>query len=192
LVRGLLVLAAVAALVPTGTALAHGPHGVNGTGYVASVNVVDPQVLGLEAKVILDDQLLVSNLTQKPLQILDRRGRPFIRFQQNGVERLRDGQWRRMNTGAAYAWHDSRVVGSGTPPPAVPGATETAPRFVRNWTVRGRVGDQAFTIEGALAWVEPPKRSESVSTALLAGGALALAALSLGAMFLLGRRKPEG
>jgi hypothetical protein len=191
-VRRLLVLAAVAALVPAGTALAHGPHGVNGTGYVASVNVVDPPILGLEAKVILDDQLLVSNLTQKPLQILDRRGRPFIRFRPTGVQRLQDGQWRRMNTGAAYAWHDSRVVGSGTPPPAAPGAIETAPRFVRNWTVPGRVGDRAFTIEGALAWVEPPKRSESVWTPLLAGGALALAALSLGAMFLLGRRKPEG
>jgi hypothetical protein len=192
-VRGRIVLAAVVALVPAGSAFAHGPHGVNGTGYVATVNVVDPHVLGLEAKVILDDQLLVSNLTQKPLQILDRRGRPFIRFRPTGVERLRDGQWRRMNTGAAYAWHDSRVVGSGTPPPAAPGVTKTAPRFVRNWTVRGRVGDRAFTIEGALAWVEPPKQSgKSVSTALLAGGAFALAAISVGAMFLLGRRKPEG
>jgi hypothetical protein len=191
-VRGLLVLAAVVAVVPAGSAFAHGPHGVDGTGYVASVNVVDPQILGLEAKVILDDQLLVSNLTQKPLEILDRRGRPFIRFRPTGVERLQDGRWRLMNTGAAYAWHDSRVVGSGMPPPAAPSATETAPRFVRNWTVRGRVGDRAFTIEGALAWVEPSKQSEGVSTALLAGGALALAALSLGAMLLLGRRKPEG
>jgi hypothetical protein len=188
-VRRRLLLAAVVALVPAGAAFAHGPHGVNGTGYVASVNVVDPQVLGLEAKVILDDQLLVSNLTQKPLQILDRRGRPFIRFRPGGVERLQEGEWRRINTGAAYAWHDSRVVGSGTPPPAVPGTPETAPRFVRNWTVPGRIGDRAFTIEGALAWVEPPKKKDDgASAALLVGGALALAALSVAAVVLLGRR----
>jgi hypothetical protein len=192
-VRRRIVLAALVALVPAGSASAHGPHGVNGTGYVASVNVVDPHVLGLEAKVILDDQLLVSNLTHKPLQILDRRGRPFIRFRPGGVERLQDGEWRRMNTGAAYAWHDSRVVGSGTPPPAAPGAAKTAPRFVRNWTVPGRVGDRAFTIEGALAWVEPQGTSaKGVSTALLVGGAVALVALSLGATFLLGRRRAEG
>lgn len=186
--RGLFVLAAVVVLVPAGAAFAHGPHGVNGTGYVASVNVVDPQVLGLEAKVILDDQLLVSNLTRKQLQILDRRGRPFIRFRSTGVERLLDGEWRRMNTGAAYAWHDSRVVGRGTPPPPADGAAETAPRFVRNWAVPGRVGGQEFTIEGALAWVEPPKQQdESVPTVLLVGGALALAALSLAAVLGLGR-----
>ncbi|HVD26570.1 MAG TPA: hypothetical protein VNB86_11315 [Gaiellaceae bacterium] len=191
--RRRIVLAAVVALVPAGAAFAHGPHGVNGTGYVASVKVVDPQVVGLEAKVILDDQLLVSNLTRKPLQILDRSGRPFIRFRPSGVERLLDGEWRHMNSGAAYAWHDSRVVGSGTPPPVDPGAAETAPRFVRNWTVPGRVGAKAFAIEGALAWVEPPRQQdEGVSTALLVGGALALAALSLGAMLLLGRRRQAG
>jgi hypothetical protein len=189
--RGLLALAAVVALVPAGAAFAHGPHGVNGTGYVASVNVVDPQVFGLEAKVILDDQLLVSNLTRKPLQILDRSGRPFIRFRSTGVERLLEGKWRRMNTGAAYAWHDSRVVGRGAPPPAAPGAAETTPRFVRNWRVPGRVAGQAFTIEGALAWVQPAKQAdEGASTVLLVGGALALAALSLAAVFLLGRGRP--
>jgi hypothetical protein len=191
-VRRRIVLAAVVALVPAGSAFAHGPHGVNGTGYVASVNVVDPQVLGLEAKVILDDQLLVSNLTNKPLQILDRRGRPFIRFRSGGVERLLDGDWRRMNTGAAYAWHDSRVVGSGAPPPAAPNAAETAPRFVRNWTVPGRVGDRGFTIEGALAWVQPPKKDAGVSTALLVGGAVGLLTLSLGGAFWLSRRRPAG
>jgi hypothetical protein len=187
--KRLLVFAAVVGLVLTGGAAAHGPHGVNGTGYVASVNVVEPQVFGLEAKVILDDQLLVSNLTRKPLQILDQSGRPFIRFRSTGVERLMRGEWRRMNTGAAYAWHDSRVVGSGTPPPAAPGAAETTPRFVRNWAVPGRVGGQAFAIEGALAYVQPAKQSgEGVSTALLVGGALALAALSVAAVVLLGRR----
>jgi hypothetical protein len=139
--------------------------------------------------VILDDQLLVSNLTQKPLQILDRRGRPFIRFRPGGVERLTNGEWRRMNTGAAYGWHDGRVVGSGTPPPAAPGAAEATPRFVRNWTVPGLVGGKAFTIQGALAWVEPPKQADKgVPTALLVGGALALAALSVAALVLLGRR----
>jgi hypothetical protein len=187
-VRRRIVLAAVLALVPAGSALAHGPHGVNGTGYVASVNVVDPQVFGLEAKVILDDQLLVTNLTEQPLQILDRRGRPFIRFRPGSVERLEKGRWRRINTGAAYAWHDSRVVGSGTPPPAAPGAAETAPRFVRNWSVPGRIGERAFTIQGALAYVQPPKKAgKGVSTAVLVGGALALAALSVAALVLLGR-----
>jgi hypothetical protein len=49
----------------------------------------------------------------------------------------------------------------------------------------------AFTIEGALAWVQPAKQAdEGASTVLLVGGALALAALSLAAVFLLGRGRP--
>ena len=66
-----------------------------------------------------------------------------------------------------------------------------ARRFVKNWTVPGRAGEQAFEIDGFLGWVPPEDEGgEAVSTVLLAGGVLVLVALSAVAAFLLGRRSP--
>jgi hypothetical protein len=170
-------------------AAAHGPGGITGSGYIASVRIVEPQILGLEARVIRNDELLVSNLTRKPVEILDRNGKAFIRLRPGGAERLVSGEWRRMNTGAAYAWHDSRVVGQGEPPGPASGQPEDAPRFVREWSVPGRVDGQRFTIDGALAWVPPQQQSDGGTPVwLLVAGAAGLVGLSLAALFLLGRR----
>ncbi|HEY7707990.1 MAG TPA: hypothetical protein VH968_12560 [Gaiellaceae bacterium] len=183
-------LAALVALVLPAAAAAHGPGALTGSGYVASVRVVEPQILGLEARVIRNDELLVSNLTRKEVEILDRSGRPFIRLRPEGAERLVSGEWRRMNTGAAYAWHDSRVVGEGEPPGPAAGQPKDAPRFVRDWSVPGRVvGGRRFTIDGALAWIPPPQQSDAGTPAwVLVAGAAGLVALSLAALFFLGRR----
>jgi hypothetical protein len=145
------------------------------TGFVATVASVRPNVVGLQARVVFGDQLQVTNLSRRQVEILDRAGKPFIR----------------IPSGSNRAWHDPRVVGRGDPPPPTPGAPEGAPRFVKNWTVPGRAAAQAFVIDGFLGWV-PPEESggEGTSTFLLAGGALALVALSAGAAYLLGRRRP--
>lgn len=55
---------------------------------------------------MLGDQLHVTNLTTKPVEIFDGAGKPFIR----------------IPTGANRTWHDPRVVGSGDPPPATAAA----------------------------------------------------------------------
>lgn len=186
----LVACAVLVALALPGGMAAHGP-GPIGTGYVAKVDYVRPSVLGLDARVVGADQLRVTNLTRKPVEILDRDGQPFIRFRPGGVQRLADGEWRSLAAGASYAWHDDRVVGMGDPPPAPGGQSETAPRLVRTWHVPGRVDGRPFTIEGRLAWIPPPESpDEGTSPFLLAGGALALVALSASAAYFLGRRRP--
>jgi hypothetical protein len=181
----------LAALALAGGAAGHGP-GPIGTGYIARVDYVEPGVLGLDARIVGGDQLRIANLTRKPVEILDREGRPFIRFRPEGVHRFSSGEWRRMTTGTSYAWHDDRVVGHGDPPPAAAGQPKTAPRFVRSWRVPGRANGRAFTIEGRLAWIPPPESAdEGPSPFLLAGGAFALVALSVVAAYLLGRSRPS-
>ena len=134
---------------------------------------MEPNVLGLRAHATAGDELLVNNLSRRPVVILDRAGRPFIE----------------IPTGESRSWHDERVVHRGDPPPPVPGAPETDARLVKNWTIPGRAGDQAFAITGFLGWVPPAEtEDEDVSLVLLAVGALALVGLSLAGAFLLGRR----
>ena len=162
-------LLALAAPLP---AAAHEPGAPTISGYVATVSVVEPNVLGLEARVVLGDQLLVANRTRAPIEILDRSGRPFIR----------------IASGKSRAWHDNRIVGRGAPPPPARGQPETAPRFVKNWSVPGRARDRAFTIRGFLGYMPPePTGDEGAPTVVLAGGALLLVAFSAVAAYLLGR-----
>jgi hypothetical protein len=139
---------------------------------VASVR---PNVVGLQARVVLGDQLQVTNLSPRPVVILDRGGGPFIR----------------IAAGESRAWHDPRVVGRGSPPPPTPGAPKGAPRFVKNWSVPGRASRQAFAIDGFLGWVPPAGEDEGGAAPwfLFAGGALALVALSMAAVYFLGRNR---
>jgi hypothetical protein len=167
-------LATLVLLVPP-AASAHETGGAKITGFVATVSSVRPNTVGLQARIVFGDQLHVTNLSGKPVEILDRAGKRFIS----------------IPTGSNRAWHDPRVVGRGDPPPPTPGAPDSAPRFVKNWSVPGRTAGRAFAIDGFLGWV-PPEESggEGTSWFLLAGGALALVALSALAAYLLGRSRP--
>jgi hypothetical protein len=165
-----LALLALAAPKP---AVAHEPGAPTRTGFVATVSAIEPNVLGVQARTVRGDQVLVSNLSRDAVLILDAMGRPFIR----------------IPSGKSRAWHDARIVESGPPPSAAAGADESAPRFVKNWTIPGRARGRPFAIHGILGWV-PPKQDEDAgpSTVVLAGGALVLVALSAAAAYLLGRR----
>jgi hypothetical protein len=92
--RGLGAVTLLTLLVPA-AAVAHEPRSGRITGFVATVAAVRPNVVGVEARIVLGDQLHVSNLTGTPVEILDRAGDPFIR----------------IPAGASRAWHDPRVVG---------------------------------------------------------------------------------
>jgi hypothetical protein len=166
-------LAAVAlvGMLWTAGAWAHEPGSGSETGFVATVAAVRPNVVGVEARIVLGDELHVSNLTRTPLEILDRAGDPFVR----------------IPPGASRAWHDPRVVGRGDPPPPAPGTPEGAPRFVKNWTIPGRAAGRKFAIEGFLGWVPPEESGRSASWLWFAAGALTLTVLSGVAAYLLGR-----
>jgi hypothetical protein len=139
------------------------------------VSGVQPNVVGVSATTVLGDQVLVRNLTQTPVVIFDRRGRPFIR----------------IGTGKSRSWHDARVVDTGPPPPPAPGAAENAPRFVKNWTIPGRAGQRRFAISGFLGWVPPQRKADGGTPWIVwVGGAAVLLALSAGAAYVLGRGRP--
>jgi hypothetical protein len=168
---------AAIALVVAGDADAHQPDTAIPTGYVATVSGIQPNVVGLGVTVVLGDQVLVRNLTRGPVMILDRRGRPFIR----------------VAAGRSRAWHDVRVVETGPPPPARPGADSAEPRFVKNWRIPGRAGTRPFAISGFLGWAPPDQSGSGGGTplAVWVGGATFLLALSVGAVWLLGRGRAE-
>jgi hypothetical protein len=90
-------------------------------GYVATVSAIEPRILGVGARIVVGDQVLVTNLSRVPVVILDPMGRPFIR----------------IPSGKSRAWHDVRVVEHGDPPPPAPGAAATDTRLVRNWSIPG-------------------------------------------------------
>jgi len=163
---------AALALLLAGYAAAHRPDVGIPSGYVATVSRVEPNVVGLSVGTVLGDQLFVRNLTRAPVVILDRMGRPFLR----------------IAAGHSRAWHDVRVVETGPPPPARPDAPAGEPHFVKNWSVPGRSGPRRFAIRGFLGWV-PPRQTGGNGTPLAVwiGGAAFLLALSVGAVYLLGR-----
>jgi hypothetical protein len=190
-VRLALGVSALVALASASAAGAHGPGTSTSTGYVASVSGIEPTVLGLRAQAAYGDQILVSNLSPRPIVILGVDGRPFIRFTKaRGVERRTASGWNQVARIQSYAWHDSRVVGRGAPPAAAPGADPAASRFVKNWRIPGQAGGRDFEILGFLGWVPPRKQDDGgVSPVLLVGGAAGLFALSLAALLVLGRKR---
>ena len=136
-----------------------------------------PNIVGLEVRVVGRDQLVVLNLTRRPIVILDRGGRP----------------WRRIAPGDSDMWHDERVLWRDDPPPPPAGAPEDAPRFVKNWRVPGRTGETQFAIEGFLGWLPPRTTAdEGPATSAFVAGAAALLLLSVAAAILLGRRGRSG
>ncbi|MGH3080020.1 MAG: hypothetical protein ACRDNH_02650 [Gaiellaceae bacterium] len=137
------------------------------------MSAIEPNVLGLRARGVLGDQILLSNLSATPVVIHDPAGRRFIR----------------VPAGKTRTWHDMRVVATGDPPPPTAGAGERDPRLVKHWRIPGRAGARRFEITGFLGWV-PPERSadQGVSGWLLAGLALVLVALSAAAAFVLSKR----
>jgi len=167
-------VAALALLVPAHAA-AHNPGVGIPTGYVATVSAVRPNIVGLRATTVLGDQLAVSNLSRRPVVILDPNGRPFMR----------------IPSGRTKTWHDTRVVETGPPPLPRRAAAASEPRFVKNWTIRGRAGGRSFAINGFLGWV-PPRESGGggMPLAVWIGGAAFLLALSVAAAWLLERRTP--
>jgi hypothetical protein len=171
-----LTVVAVVAAVTAGTAAAHEPESPTSGGYTATVSSVRPDVVGLQVRVVGHDQLVVLNLTRRPVVILDRGGRPA----------------RTIAPGDSDTWHDERVLWNGEPPPPLPGASRDAPRFVKNWRVPGRAGGTPFAIEGFLGYLPPRQGSSSGGAGgrwVLVGGAVALVVLSAGVMYALDRRR---
>lgn len=169
--------ALVAGLVVAGTAAAHEPGAPTNVGFVATVSSVEPNTPGLQARIVLGDQLVVTNLTRRPVVILDLGGEP----------------WRTIPSGKSQTWHDPRVIVTGEPPQPRAGARADAPRFVRNWVVPGRTAGERFAITGFVGYVPPRAgaNDDGMPWLAVAAGGGALLVLLAGAAYLVARRRPS-
>ena len=204
----------VCAFALAAPAAAHERHGL-ATGYISTVAAIEPNVLGLSAFVVGgDDRLLLRNLSRRVIVIRGYEGEPYLRFSPRGVyanarspatylNRARLPQrpapahadpeappsWRRVATGATYAWHDHRIQWmQGTPPPVV-AAAPGRPHRIFDWRVPGTADGKPFAVTGFLGYTpvaqpvgqpaaqdDGDDRSWAVPVAV-AAGALAVAAL---------------
>ncbi|WCB95217.1 hypothetical protein DSM104299_03960 [Baekduia alba] len=153
--------AAAAVLAAAPPASAH----LGRAGFTATVRAVEPATPGLHVAVLGgDDQLSVTNITNKTVTVLGGAGEPYVRFAPGGAVAVnlnapslyRDGggleaaaapasaspaaapRWQVVARSGTYAWHDRRIRGAA-------GA----------WTVPLRVGTHAATVRGALARAKP-------------------------------------
>ena len=183
------VAAAAIALAPG--AWAHG--GTRSTGYVSTFSNLQPNVLGVTVNTFgRDNTISLSNYSGKTVVVLGRSGEPYLRFVEGVVEEnMRSpttarSRWRKVATGASYAWHDHRIVWTGASPPRVLQQAPDVAHLVFRWAIHATADGKPFLIKGFLGWSPPPKTkggdtSAWVYAAAAAGaGALVAAALGLG------------
>lgn len=152
----LAALALAGAALSPSTAAAH----LGRAGYVAEIRAVQPAVPGLRVAILGgDDQLSVTNHTNKVVTVLGGEAEPYVRFAPGGTVAVnvnaaslyRDGgpttasaipatasatavpRWETVARDGNYAWHDRRIRGAA-------GA----------WRVSLRVGDTHATVAGSL------------------------------------------
>ena len=146
----------------------------------------------------------VSNYSGKTVVVLGRAGEPYLRFAAGGVqENMRSPttflnhsqpvpaaagpgatpKWRKVSNGAGYAWHDHRIVWTGTDPPPdrQGGSGRRAPHLPLGDTGDGRreaVPDQGLSRLGAAA-AERRAASSTWWIVAAAVGASAVVAVAL-------------
>jgi hypothetical protein len=173
------LLLALGALVLVPAASAHGPFGPT-HGYVSSVSSIQPNVLGLDARVV-GDQLLLRNWSGKTVTILGPDGVPYLRLGRGGGVFLNSGpKWQRVSAGTSFSWHDPRVAWLGERPPKVVDREPDQSHFLRFWSVPGTADGKRFVIHGLLGYAPPPRSKDDsvgwttwlvVAAAVLAAGA---------------------
>jgi hypothetical protein len=206
--RGRLQSVAVAlvgsALAAAPAALGHG--GTRSVGYVSTFSYLDPNVVGVTANVFgSKNTISLTNYSGKTVVVRGRAGEAYLRFAAGHVDEnvrapttflngsrqvptaARTGArplWRKVARGSSYAWHDHRIVWTGTGPPPVVRRRPDVPHLVFRWAIPASADGRRFLIRGFLGWAPPPKAKSETSwwvIAAAAGGAtLALVALALG------------
>ena len=138
---------------------------------MATVSSVEPNVVGLRARVVRGDEIAVANLSRDAVVILGQDGRALYT----------------IPAGKSRVWHDSRVVANG-PLPQVEGS---APVFVKDWRIPGRSGGRAFAIEGFLGYVPPEQQQDEDGAPWLVYviAVASLLAIAAGSAYALERRR---
>jgi hypothetical protein len=193
---------AVLAVAPA----ASGHGGTRSVGYVSTFSYLDPNVLGVSINVFgSKNTISLTNYSGKTVVVEGRAGEPYLRFAPGHVDEnvrapttflngsrqapaaARPGarpRWRKVARGSSYAWHDHRIVWTGTQPPPVVRQAPEVPHLVFRWAIPASADGRRFLIRGFLGWAPPPKEKRGTNwwavAAAAGGGTVALATLALG------------
>jgi hypothetical protein len=182
--------------------------------YRSVINGVSPSVPGLKLQVLnFDDRLQLDNRTGKTVIVRGYQNEPYLRVLGNGTVQvnhnspayyLNDSRtstgkvpanakpgatpdWQVVDRTGSYQWHDHRIHWMSTiPPQQVKDKNKRTKVF--DWRVPVQVGAQKASIDGTLFW--QPKPGGGIPTGALIG-LIALAALGLGAVVVVRRRRGE-
>jgi len=197
-----------AALAFVAGAGAHG--GSRSQGYVSSFSSLDPPVLGLLVNVFGPrNRMQVTNYSGKEVVLLGYEREPYLRLtgqavyenlasptaylnSSRPVPAFADGKgpprWRQIARGAAFSWHDHRIVWTGAhEPPVVARAPDEFHR-VFNWRLPGTVDGKPIAIKGFLGWAPQPKTDDGTDWLLPVAIGSAVVAVLLAAAAVLGLR----
>ncbi len=194
-----LALACVFCLFEAGSAFAHGGDSDGEQEVRAVIDPLPPELDGLRVQLrhTLAAQLLVTNPTDKPLGVLDERGRTFVRIGNGHVEgdlgaasfhrtytlmapgaikadASSDPNWQTVEDTPNWGWFDLRLRGSDV---AVPHAVIDAgqPADVGSWSIPVHYGEVDSAITGHFEFVPPTRgiiEAQVTDSGALSGQAL--------------------
>src|SRR6266536_125034 len=200
------IAGAAVALVPG--AWAHG--GTRTTGYISTFSDLEPNVVGVRVNIFgRDNTISLSNYSGKTVVVRGRSGEPYLRFAPGGVvENMRSPttflnmsrrlpaaaypgarpRWQKVANGASYAWHEHRIVWTGTSPPPVVQQEPDESHLIFTWAIHATADRKPFLIKRFLGWAPSPKTSGGGTSAWVFAGAGAGAAAAVTAALALGSR----
>ena len=195
--------AALLAAVALATCVPAAAHGGGGSRYRSAVTRIAPATPGLTAKVVQgDDQVQITNTSNKVVMVLGYENEPYLRFRPGGqvdvnvlspaysLNLTRYGnvklppnadskaapRWRPVRTEGTYTWHDHRIHWMSTIDPPVVRDARGSRHHVFDWNVPLIVDGHRTVIHGTLDYVPPATTSPlwliAPVAAALAGGAL--------------------
>jgi hypothetical protein len=206
--RPLAVLAALAALVSSPLAAAHGGGGA--LGFRSTITKITPGTGGISVQVLdSDDRLVLGNRTGKPLVIEGYEGEPYLAFRDGHVLRntrspatyLNDDRfgavevpekanpkvapaWEEVAQKEEYEWHDHRIHWMSKALPPKVAAAKSQPHHVFDWKVPGTLARKRLTIAGSLDYEPPPGGNPTLLV-----GAAAVVLLGAAGVVVLRRRR---
>jgi hypothetical protein len=208
--RAVVAGAALLALLAAAPASAHQGN----PNYRSVIHGVTPAVPGLKLQILnFDDRLQLDNRTGKTVVVRGYQNEPYLRVLGNGTvqvnhnspafylnnDRTSTGKvpagakpgatpdWQVVDRTGSYQWHDHRIHWmSSIPPQQVKDKSKRTKVF--DWKVPVQVGATNASIKGTLFW--QPKPGGGIPTGAIVA-LVALAALGLGAVLVVRRRRGE-
>jgi hypothetical protein len=208
--RGVVAGGALLALLVASPAFAHQGN----PNYRSVIHGTTPAVAGVKLQVLnFDDRLQLDNRTGKTIVIQGYQREPYARLLADGTVEVNHNSpafylnddrfaqekvpatakpsatpdWQVIDRTGTFQWHDHRIHWMSSVPPKQ--VTDKSKRTkVFDWNVPLQVGQQKASVTGSLFW--QPKPGGGIPTGALAA-LVALAAIGLGAVFVVRRRRGE-